>query len=114
MIVDEGGRVSGSIDVAQLAVLYEQADDEDLRDHYRQVAAENGLTLGEQQAVPAEEAVPKEAEPEGETKPEFYGAWSLAELQDEAAARGLAKSGNKADLAERLAADDAAPEPEEE
>lgn len=112
MIVDEGGRVSGSIDVAQLAVLYEQAGDEDLRDHYRQVAAENGLTLGEQQAASAEEVVPEESEAPAE--PSAYDGWSLAELQDEAAARGLAKSGNKADLAERLAADDAAPEPEEE
>jgi hypothetical protein len=110
MIVDESGRVFGSVDVAQLTALYAQTDDEDLREHYRQIAAENGVALEEPQAAPAEEAVPEESEAPPE--PNAYDGWSLAELQDEAAARGLAKSGNKADLAERLAADDAQPEEE--
>lgn len=45
MIVDKYGRVAGSIDLAQLAELYAQTDDEDLKAHFRQVAAENGASL---------------------------------------------------------------------
>jgi hypothetical protein len=45
VIVDKYGRVGGSIDLAELAELYAQCDDDDLKGHYRQVAAENGLNL---------------------------------------------------------------------
>jgi hypothetical protein len=47
MIVDKYGRVAGSIDLATLAQMYAQTDDDDLRAHYRQVAAENGFQVGE-------------------------------------------------------------------
>ncbi len=57
MIVNKYGRVGGSIDRAQLAGLYAKATDDDLKAHYRQVAAENGLDL---------EAREPEAEPEAE------------------------------------------------
>src|SRR5512139_3507195 len=44
------------------------------------------------------------AEPAAEQAPadDEYADWSLAELQGEAEARGLAKSGNKAEVADRL------------
>jgi hypothetical protein len=47
VIVNKYGRVAGSIDLAQLADLYAQATDEDLKAHFRQVAAENGANLDE-------------------------------------------------------------------
>jgi alkanesulfonate monooxygenase SsuD/methylene tetrahydromethanopterin reductase-like flavin-dependent oxidoreductase (luciferase family) len=102
MIVDNDGRVSGSIDVSQLAALHADTNDEDLRAHYQQVAAENGIALDD---VP--QPAPAEAADEGD-----YADWSLAELQAEAEARGVAKSGNKADIADRLREYDASP-PEE-
>lgn len=46
MIVDKYGRVAGSIDLAALAQMYAQADDDDLKAHYRAVAAEHGSVLG--------------------------------------------------------------------
>ena len=45
MIVDKYGRVAGSIDLAALAQMYAQSDDDDLRVHYREVAAESGVDL---------------------------------------------------------------------
>lgn len=45
MIVDKYGRVAGSIDLATLAQMYAQTDDDDLRTHYREVAAEHGVDL---------------------------------------------------------------------
>jgi hypothetical protein len=46
VIVDKYGRVAGSIDLAALAEMYAQAIDDELKAHYREVAAENGLDLG--------------------------------------------------------------------
>lgn len=46
MIVDKYGRVAGSIDLAALAGLYAGTDDDELRAHYREVAAESGVDLG--------------------------------------------------------------------
>jgi hypothetical protein len=60
MIVDKYGRVAGSIDLAQLADLYAQATDEDLKAHFRQVAAENGASLDEPEPEPEPE--PEERE----------------------------------------------------
>ena len=59
MIVDKYGRVAGSIDLATLAQMHAESDDDDLRDHYRQVAAEHGLDLGETAEVPADEPDPE-------------------------------------------------------
>lgn len=56
MIVDKYGRVAGSIDLATLAQMYADTDDDDLRAHYREVAAESGVDLGA--------AEPAEPEPE--------------------------------------------------
>lgn len=56
MIVDKYGRVAGSIDLATLAQMYAQSDDDELKAHYRQVAAENGLDLGETTEVPPVES----------------------------------------------------------
>jgi hypothetical protein len=64
VIVDKYGRVAGSIDLATLADMYEQATDDDLKAHYRQVAGENGLDLDE-----ATEASEPEAEPEDQAPP---------------------------------------------
>ena len=47
MIVNKYGRVAGSIDLATLAQMYAQTSDAELKVHYRQVAAENGLDLSE-------------------------------------------------------------------
>jgi hypothetical protein len=68
MIVDKYGRVGGSIDLATVAQMYNQTDDDDLRAHYIEVAAEYGVDLGEQAAEP--EAVEVEPEPEPEPEPE--------------------------------------------
>jgi len=69
MIVDKYGRVAGSIDLAALAQMYAQTDDDDLKAHYRQVAAENGLDLeAEETAEPEAEAEP-EPEPEDQAPP---------------------------------------------
>lgn len=63
--------------------------------------------------VPVEEA-PAEAEESAEGV-SVYAEWSLADLQDACVERGLAKSGTKAELAERLGADDErTPEPADE
>jgi hypothetical protein len=75
MIVDKYGRVAGSIDLAQLADLYAQATDEDLKAHFRQVAAENGANLGEDESEP-------EPEPETESEPTEAKA-SMALSKDE-------------------------------
>jgi hypothetical protein len=56
VIVDKYGRVAGSIDLAALSEMYAQCDDDDLKDHYRQVAAENGFELGETSEADADEA----------------------------------------------------------
>jgi hypothetical protein len=45
VIVDKYGRVAGSIDLATLAQMYVECDDDDLKAHYREVAAENGTDL---------------------------------------------------------------------
>jgi hypothetical protein len=45
VIVDKYGRVGGSIDLAALAAMYAECDDEDLRAHYAEVAAESGVDL---------------------------------------------------------------------
>jgi hypothetical protein len=55
MIINKYGRVAGSIDLAQLADLYAQATDEDLKAHFRQVAAENGVNLDEPESEPESE-----------------------------------------------------------
>ena len=47
MLVNKYGRVAGSIDLATLAQMYAQTSDAELKVHYRQVAAENGLDLSE-------------------------------------------------------------------
>jgi hypothetical protein len=60
VIIDKYGRVAGSIDLAALAQMYAQTDDNDLKAHYRQVAAESGVDLE------AEEATEPEPEPEPE------------------------------------------------
>jgi hypothetical protein len=67
VIVNKYGRVAGSIDLAQLADLYAQATDEDLKAHFRQVAAENGANLDE--AEPEPESEP-ESEPAAESESE--------------------------------------------
>lgn len=45
MIVDKYGRVAGSIDLATLAQMYADTDDNDLKAHYQAVAAEHGADL---------------------------------------------------------------------
>jgi SAP domain len=95
VIVDKYGRVAGSIDLATLAQMYAECDDDDLREHYRQVAAENGTDL----EVPDE--APEPVEDVGE-----YDNLSKVELQEELADRGLATTGNKDELIARLEEDD--------
>ncbi len=59
MIVDKYGRVAGSIDLAALTDMYEQATDDELKAHFRQVAAENGASLlGEPEPEPEPEPAP--------------------------------------------------------
>lgn len=60
MIVNKYGRVAGSIDLATLAELYVQATDDDLKAHYREVAAENGADFGEVEAPAVEESAEEE------------------------------------------------------
>lgn len=70
MLVDKYGRVAGSINLAELAELYAECDDDELKAHYEEVAAANGAELGEgPKAEPKAEAEP-EAEPEAEAEPE--------------------------------------------
>jgi hypothetical protein len=60
------------------------------------------------------EGVPAESEDLDEGV-SVYADWSLIDLQDACVERGLAKSGTKAELAERLSADDErTPEPADE
>jgi hypothetical protein len=95
VIVDKYGRVAGSIDLATLAQMYAECDDDDLKAHYRQVAAENGLDL--------------EAETEEVAEPVDVGEYdnlSKVELQELLADRGLATTGNKDELIARLEEDD--------
>jgi hypothetical protein len=66
VIVDKYGRVGGSIDLATLAEMYAECDDDELKAHYAEVAAESGVDLGEQATEP--EVV--EAEPVPEPEPE--------------------------------------------
>lgn len=56
MIVDKYGRVAGSIDLATLAQMYADTDDDELREHYRQVAAESGVDLEPTEASEPEPA----------------------------------------------------------
>ena len=51
MLVNKYGRVAGSIDLADLAELYAESDDDNLKAHYREVAAENGFDLGDEAAL---------------------------------------------------------------
>jgi SAP domain len=95
VIVDKYGRVAGSIDLATLAQMYAECDDDDLKAHYREVAAENGTDL----EVPDE--APEPVEDVGE-----YDNLSKVELQEELADRGLATTGNKDELIARLEEDD--------
>lgn len=67
MIVDKYGRVAGSIDLAALAQMYADTNDDDLKDHYREVAADNGLEL-EAPETPASEPEP-EPEPADQAPP---------------------------------------------
>ena len=59
MIVDKYGRVAGSIDLAALAQMYAEADDDDLKAHYREVAAEHGVDLAGGGASEAPEVEPE-------------------------------------------------------
>ena len=70
MITDKYGRVAGSIDLATLADMYAQATDDELKAHYRQVAAENGLDLEQATEPPAAEAEPAPSGPEEPEQPE--------------------------------------------
>jgi hypothetical protein len=71
MLVNKYGRVAGSIDLATLAQMYAQATDDDLKAHYREVAAESGVDLDE--SAEASEVQPQpevETEAEVEEQPE--------------------------------------------
>jgi hypothetical protein len=57
MIVDKYGRVAGSIDLAALAQMYAECDDDDLKAHYREVAAESGVDLETGETTAVEPAV---------------------------------------------------------
>ncbi len=61
MIVDKYGRVAGSIDLAALAQMYQDTDDDDLRAHFREVAAEHGVDLADRadEPEPAPEPAPE-------------------------------------------------------
>lgn len=72
MIVNKYGRVAGSIDLAQLADLYAQATDDDLKAHFREVAAESGVDLDA-----SAEASVAEAEPEPEPEEREDGVYDL-------------------------------------
>jgi hypothetical protein len=73
MIVDKYGRVAGSIDLAALAQMYAECEDDDLKAHYREVAAESGVELGEQ----APELVEPEPNPEPEPDDREDGVYSV-------------------------------------
>lgn len=93
MLVNKYGRVAGSIDLATLAELYAQATDDDLKAHYRQVAAENGLDLGETPAAEEqseEESAEEESEDVDALRAEAEalgvkvdGRWGYDRLRDE-------------------------------
>ena len=87
MIVDKYGRVAGSIDLATLAQMYAQTDDDDLKAHYRQVAAENGSELGEATDVPAVEAEPGDERTDSEREADANA--ELGRLQIAAEAAGV-------------------------
>jgi hypothetical protein len=89
MIVDKYGRVAGSIDLAQLADLYAQATDEDLKAHFRQVAAENGASFDEAEAEPEPEPASEPASEPAEVKASM--ALSKDELVALAEDAGLGK-----------------------
>jgi hypothetical protein len=90
MLVDKYGRVAGTVHLATLADMYAECDDEELRAHYREVAAANGGDLGEApEPEPEVEAEPEaEPEPEPEAEPEDSG--------DDAPPRSGAGSGRDA------------------
>ncbi len=71
MIVDKYGRVAGSIDLATLAQMYAQSDNDELKAHYREVAAEHGVDLGDAKAagLPEPDDVPTTGAPEPEAPP---------------------------------------------
>ncbi len=74
MIVDKYGRVAGSIDLAALSEMYAACDDDDLKAHYREVAAESGVDLGTAPAAKAEAKA--EVEPEASGPPPRSGPGS--------------------------------------
>jgi hypothetical protein len=90
MIVDKYGRVAGSIDLAALAQMYAQCEDDELKDHYRQVAAESGVDLEASVYEPEPEPEP-ELEPELEPEPE-----PEPEVESSAPPRSGAGSGREA------------------
>jgi hypothetical protein len=91
MIVDKDGRVAGSIDLAALAQLYAQTDDDDLKAHYREVAADSGVEL-DSADVPEAEPEPAVADlDELRAEAEALGVkvdgrWGEQRLRDEIAA----------------------------
>lgn len=99
MIVDKYGRVAGSINLAELAQMYAECDDDDLRDHYREVAAENGLDLETGEPLePEPEAEPEavEVEPDGTLSEPVEGDGSgeaLPEVESHAPPRAGKGSG---------------------
>lgn len=93
MLVNKYGRVAGSIDLAQLAELYTQTDDEDLKAHFRQVAAEHGVDLDAASVDEVEVEPAPEPEALTEVKPSM--ALSKDELVQLAVDAGL---GDQADL----------------
>lgn len=86
MLVNKYGRVAGSIDLATLAQMYAECDDDNLRDHYRQVAAENGSELEEATDVPAE---PESVDERTDTEREADENAELGRLQVEAEELGI-------------------------
>ena len=98
MEISEEGYVGGSIDRTQLAELYANAADDDLKAHYEQVGAEHGLVVEDGKLVdqpayslrdysaeaeaPAEEAAEEEApaEPEAEAESEDLSGLTKAQL----------------------------------
>lgn len=89
-ITVHGGPTNAAAAVA--AVVAAVADDDD--------------TPAETEAVVVEDEAESVVEEEHEAV-SVYADWSLVDLQEECVGRGLAKSGTKAELAQRLADDDA-------
>jgi hypothetical protein len=81
VIVDKYGRVGGSIHLATLAEMYAECDDDELKDHYRQVAADNGLDLEIVNDLAANYAV----QPEVELEPEPESSGRPAQADNKAA-----------------------------